>query len=117
MLQEIFSDHSQNVPDSDLDQQSLADICVRTNDFIGSLFDKIAAVIAIALAIFFSGAGVPSTQIRWIEPYTVWALQHNSSEIITGDFPFTGWFAIVSAVLSIALLLTIAMAWMKRSQL
>jgi ABC-2 type transport system permease protein len=84
---------------------------------LGVLFDKIAAVTAISLAIFFSGAGLPSTQVRWIEPYTVWALQHNSYETMTGSFPHTGWFAMGSAVISIALLLTIAIAWMKRSEL
>jgi ABC-2 type transport system permease protein len=64
---------------------------------LGVLFDKIAAVTAIALAIFFSGAGLPSTQLRWIEPYTVWALQHNSYETMTGKFPATGWWAMGSA--------------------
>jgi ABC-2 type transport system permease protein len=84
---------------------------------LGVLFDKIAAVTAIALAIFFSGAGLPSTQIRWIEPYTVWALQHNSYETMTGKFPATGWLAMGSAVVSIILLLSIAIAWMDRSEL
>ena len=84
---------------------------------LGVLFDKIAAVTAIALAIFFSGAGLPSTQLRSIEPYTVWALQHNSYETMNGKFPTTGWAAMVSAIISIALLLTIAIAWTKRSEL
>ena len=83
---------------------------------LGVIFNKIAAVTAISLAIFFSGAGLPSTQIRWIEPYTVWALQHNSYEKMTGKFPSTGWFAMGSAVISIALLLIMAIAWMKRSE-
>jgi ABC-2 type transport system permease protein len=84
---------------------------------LGVLFDKIAAVTAIALSIFFSGAGLKSTSLRWIEPYTVWALQHNSYETMNGDFPNTSWFAMVSAIISIVLLLTIAIAWMKRSEL
>jgi ABC-2 type transport system permease protein len=84
---------------------------------LGVFFDKIAAVTAIALAIFFSGAGLPSTQIRWIEPYTVWALQHNSYETMTGKFPATGWWAMGSAVVSIVVLLTMAIAWMNRSEL
>jgi ABC-2 type transport system permease protein len=82
---------------------------------LGVLFDKIAAVTALALTIFLSGAGLPSTQIRWIEPYTVWALQHNSYETMTGKFPATGWLAMGSAVTAIALLLTIATIWMQRS--
>jgi ABC-2 type transport system permease protein len=81
---------------------------------LGVVFDKIAAVTAIALAIFFSGSGLPSTQIRWIEPYTVWALQHNSYETMTGKFPATGWWAMGSAVISIIVLLIIAIEWMKR---
>ena len=84
---------------------------------LGVLFDKIAAVTAISLAIFFSGAGLPSTQIRWLEPYTVWALQHNSYETMTGTFPATGWWAIGSTLISIVMLLTIAIKWIKRSEL
>ena len=84
---------------------------------LGVLFDKIAAVTAISLAIFFSGAGLPSTQIRWLEPYTVWALQHNSYETMTGKFPATGWWAIGSTVISIVVLLAIAIEWLKRSEL
>lgn len=84
---------------------------------LGVLFDKIAAVTAISLAVFFSGAGLPATQIRWIEPYTVWALQHNSYETMTGNFPATGWLAMGSAVVSITILLAIAIAWMDRSEL
>jgi ABC-2 type transport system permease protein len=84
---------------------------------LGVIFDKIAAVTAIALAIFFSGSGLPSTQIRWIEPYTVWALQHNSYETMTGKFPATGWWAMGSAVVSIVVLLIISIAWVERSEL
>jgi ABC-2 type transport system permease protein len=84
---------------------------------LGVIFDKIAAVTALALTIFFSGAGLSSTQIRWIEPYTVWALQHNSYETMTGKFPATGWFAMGSTTISIGLLLTIAIVWMNRSEL
>jgi ABC-2 type transport system permease protein len=84
---------------------------------LGVLFDRIAAVTALALAIFFSGAGLPSTNLRWIEPYTVWALQHNSYETMNGKFPATGWLAMIGAVMSICLFLTMAIAGMKRSQL
>ncbi|WP_310487664.1 hypothetical protein [Chamaesiphon sp. VAR_69_metabat_338] len=84
---------------------------------LGVLFDKIAAVTALALTIFFSGAGLPSTQLRSIEPYTVWALQHHAYETMNGNFPSTGWWAMASAVGSIGLLLTMAIAWMNRSEL
>jgi ABC-2 type transport system permease protein len=85
---------------------------------LGVLFDKIAAITGLALAIFFSGASLQSTsQIRWIEPYTVWALQHNSYETMSGKFPSTGWLAMGSTVISIVLLLTLAIMWMKRSEL
>jgi ABC-2 type transport system permease protein len=84
---------------------------------LGVLFDRIAAVTAIALTIFFSGAGLPSTQLRSIEPYTVWSLQHNSYETMTGRFSATACFAMASAIISIGLLLTIAIGWMKRSEL
>ncbi len=84
---------------------------------LGVLFDKIAAVTALALTIFFSGAGLPSTQLRSIKPYTVWALQHNAYETMNGNFPSTGWWAMASAVGSIGLLLTMAIVWMQRSEL
>jgi ABC-2 type transport system permease protein len=82
---------------------------------LGVLFDKIAAVTALALAIFFSGSGLPSTSLRSIEPYTVWALQHNSYETINGNST-TGLLAIGSTVVSIALLLIMSMLWLKRSE-
>jgi ABC-2 type transport system permease protein len=85
---------------------------------LGVIFDRMAAVTALALAIFFSGSSLQSNpQIRWLEPYTVWALQHNSYETMNGNFPPTGWFAIGSAVVSIALILSIAILWLKRSEL
>ncbi|PSB58825.1 hypothetical protein [Chamaesiphon polymorphus] len=85
---------------------------------LGVLFDRIAAVTALALTIFFSGSSIQSnSQIRWLEPYTVWALQHNSYETMTGKFPSTGWLAISSAIISIAVILTIAIIWMQRSDL
>jgi ABC-2 type transport system permease protein len=85
---------------------------------LGVLFDRIAAVTALALTLFFSGSSLKSiSEIRWIEPYTVWALQHNSYETMTGDFPSTAWIAMASAVISIALLLTISIWRVKRSEL
>jgi ABC-2 type transport system permease protein len=83
---------------------------------LGVLFDKVAAVTAIALMLFFSGSGLSSTSLRWIEPYTVWALQHNSYETMNGKFPATAWLAMASAVVSIVLLLTMAISWMNRSE-
>lgn len=84
---------------------------------LGVVFDRIAAVTALALTIFFSGSSLQSnSQLRSIEPYTVWALQHNSYETMTGKFPNTGWFAMTSAVISIALILTVAIIWMQRSE-
>jgi ABC-2 type transport system permease protein len=84
---------------------------------LGVLFDKIAAVTAIAFLVFFGGSSLPSTSLRWIEPYTVWALQHNSYETLNGKFPITAGWAIASAVGSIALLLTMAIVWLKQSEL
>ncbi len=81
---------------------------------LGVLLDRIAAITAIALTIFFSGAGLSSTELRSIEPYTVWALQHNSYETMTGRFPVTAWFAMASAIILTGLLLTMAISWMKR---
>jgi ABC-type multidrug transport system ATPase subunit len=40
-----------------------------------------------------------------------------SYETMAGNFPSTGWLAMSSAIISIAFILTIAILWMKRSEL
>jgi ABC-2 type transport system permease protein len=50
----------------------------------------------------------------WIEPYGVWALQHNSHETMIGQFPPTAWFAMVSTLIMTVLFLAIAIWRMQR---
>jgi ABC-2 type transport system permease protein len=82
---------------------------------LGVVLDKTAAVTALACLIFFSGSTLQSNRdLRWIEPYSVWALQHNSHETMIGQFPSTAWFAMGSTVFMILLFLSIAIWRMKR---
>jgi ABC-2 type transport system permease protein len=82
---------------------------------LGVLLDKTAAVTALACLIFFSGSALQSNRdLRWIEPYSVWALQHNSHETMIGQFPPTAWLAMGSTVIMTVLLLMIAIWRMKR---
>jgi ABC-2 type transport system permease protein len=82
---------------------------------MGVLFDRQAAVTASTLSIFFIGSTLQSNaHLRWIEPYSVWALQHNSYETMIGQFPPTAWFAMVSTLIMTVLFLAIAIWRMKR---
>jgi ABC-2 type transport system permease protein len=82
---------------------------------MGVLFDRQAAVTASTLSIFFIGSTLQSNaNSSWIEPYSVWALQHNSHETMIGQFPHTAWFAMISSLIMTALFLAIAIWRMKR---
>jgi ABC-2 type transport system permease protein len=82
---------------------------------MGVLFDRQAAVMASTLSIFFGGSTLQSNaNSSWIEPYSVWALQHNSHETMIGQFPSTAWFAMGSTLILIALFLAIAIWRMQR---
>jgi ABC-2 type transport system permease protein len=81
------------------------------------LFNRTGAVTALSLLIFFSGSSLQSYPLfKPIEPYTVWALQHNSYQTMTGNFHPTTWFAMISAVGSIVFLLVAATWWIDRSE-
>jgi ABC-2 type transport system permease protein len=85
---------------------------------LGVIFDRVGAVAALTLLIFFYGSSLQSNpQLSWIEPYSVWALQHNSYETMTGKFPATAWIAIASGLLMTGLLLSISIWRTKRSEL
>jgi ABC-2 type transport system permease protein len=82
---------------------------------LGVWLDKTAAVTASAIVVFFSGSTLQSnSHLRWLEPYSVWALQHNSHETMVGQFPLTAWIAMGSTIVLIALFLSIAIWRMKR---
>ena len=82
---------------------------------MGVLFDRQATVTASALSIFFIGSTLQSNaNLRWIEPYSVWALQHNSHETMIGQFPLVAGVAMVNTVILIVLFLAISIGRMKR---
>jgi ABC-2 type transport system permease protein len=82
---------------------------------LGAWLDKTAAVTAAAIVIFFSGSTLQSnSHLRWLEPYSVWALQHNSHETMIGQFPLTAGAAMGSTIVFIFLFLSIAIWRMKR---
>lgn len=84
---------------------------------LGVLFNRTGAVTALSLLIFFSGSSLQSYPLfKQIEPYTVWALQHNAYETMAGNFQSTTWLAMISAVASISLLLIVSTWWIKRSE-
>ncbi len=82
---------------------------------MGVLFDRQATVAASALSIFFIGSTLQSNaNLRWIEPYSVWALQHNSHETMIGQFPLVAGVAMVGTVILIVLFLVTAIWRMQR---
>jgi ABC-type transporter Mla maintaining outer membrane lipid asymmetry ATPase subunit MlaF len=69
------------------------------------------------ILIFFTGSSLQSYPLfKPIEPYTVWALQHNSYETMAGNFQFTTWFVMISAIGLIGFLLIVSTWWIKRSE-
>ena len=84
---------------------------------LGVLFNRTGAVTALSLLIFFTGSSLQSYPLfKSIEPYTVWALQHNSYETMAGNFQSTTWLAMIGAVSSIGSLLTVSAWWIQRSE-
>jgi ABC-2 type transport system permease protein len=84
---------------------------------LGVLFNRTGAVTALSLLIFFTGSSLQSYPLfKPIEPYTVWALQHNSYETMAGNFHDITWFAMISAVGSIGLLLAVSTWWIEQSE-
>lgn len=82
---------------------------------LGVIFNRVGAVTAIALFVFFGGAILNShPQLRQIEPYTVWALPGDVTAIVNGQFPDEAWIAMISAVTLTVLCLLISVWWMKR---
>lgn len=85
---------------------------------LGSIFNQVRAVTAIALFILFGGTGLNSTpQLRQLEPYTVWALQRHATATAIGQFPNEAWIAMGSAISLTILCLLVSVWWMKRYEL
>ena len=85
---------------------------------LGSIFNQVRAVTAIALFVFFGGASLNSNpQLRQIEPYSVWALQRDATATIVGQFPDEAWIAMGSTVTLTGLCLLASVWWMKRCEL
>jgi ABC-2 type transport system permease protein len=82
---------------------------------MGVLVDRTAAVTTLALLIFLSGTSIQSTSwLSWLEPYTVWALQHNAGEVLVGKFPTMLGAAIGNTIAMIIGMLLIAIWRMKK---
>jgi ABC-2 type transport system permease protein len=82
---------------------------------MGVLVDRTAAVTTLALLIFLSGTGIQSTSwLSWLEPYTVWALQHNAGEVLVGKFSTMLGAAIGSTIALITGMLLLAIWRMKK---
>jgi ABC-2 type transport system permease protein len=85
---------------------------------LGSIFDQVRAVTAIALFVFFGGASLNSNpQLRQIEPYSVWALPRYATATVVGQFPNEVWIAISSTVALTILCLLVSVWWIKRYEL
>jgi ABC-2 type transport system permease protein len=85
---------------------------------LGSIFDQVRTVTAIALFVFFGGTSLNSNpQLRQIEPYSVWALPRYATATAVGQFPNEAWIAISSTVALTVLCLLVSVWWMKRYEL
>jgi ABC-2 type transport system permease protein len=85
---------------------------------LGVIFNRVGAVTAIALFVFFGGASLNSnSQLRQLEPYTVWALQREAVATMSGQFPQEAWIAMGSTIMLTVLCLVVSIWWMKRYEL
>jgi ABC-2 type transport system permease protein len=85
---------------------------------LGTIFDRVRSVSAIALFIFFGGISSNSNPyLRQIEPYRVWSLQRHATTAISGQFPTAVWIAMGSAIVLTMAYLLVSVWWMKRYEL
>lgn len=85
---------------------------------LGAIFEQVRMVSAIALFVFFGGASLNSTpQLRQFEPYSVWALQHDATATLIGQFPNIAWMAMGSTIALTVLCLLVSVWGIKRYEL
>ncbi|MGB3637253.1 MAG: hypothetical protein WBA39_06620 [Rivularia sp. (in: cyanobacteria)] len=82
---------------------------------LGTFFQKIASVTAIALIVYVAGGSLNANEyLRQIEPYSFAALQRYAVETAAGSFPIQALFAIGTTLLFIVMFLFIASWQMER---
>ncbi|MGV0024547.1 ABC transporter permease [Phormidesmis priestleyi] len=85
---------------------------------IGTFFNRVGAVTAIALFVFFGGASLSANpHLRQIEPYTVWALQRDAAKTAVGEFSSEAWIAVSSTIVLTGLCLAVAVWRMEQHEL
>jgi ABC-2 type transport system permease protein len=85
---------------------------------LGAIFERVRAVTAIALLIFFGGASLSSyPQLQQLESYSVWGLQRNATVALVGQFSNEAWIAVGSTFVLTMLCLSVSVWWMKRYEL
>jgi ABC-2 type transport system permease protein len=76
---------------------------------LGAMFNRASIVTSIGIFVFLGGTSLGSNpQLRFLQPYSLWALQGNASMALVGKMPPTAWSAMGCAVLMIGLCLSIA---------
>lgn len=82
---------------------------------LGTFFQRIASVTAIAFIVYVGGGSLNANKyLRLIEPYSFAALQRYAVETATGNFPIQALLAIGTTLLLIAIFLFIASWQMER---
>ncbi|MGB6295522.1 MAG: hypothetical protein WBF90_04955, partial [Rivularia sp. (in: cyanobacteria)] len=82
---------------------------------LGTFFQKIASVTAIALIVYVAGGSLNANEyLRQIEPYSFAALQRYAVETAAGSFPIQALFPIGTTLLFIVMFLFIASWQMER---
>jgi ABC-2 type transport system permease protein len=76
---------------------------------LGAMFNRVSIVTSIGIFVFLGGTSLGSNpQLRFLQPYSPWALQSNASMALVGKMPATAWMAMGCAVLMIGICLLIA---------
>lgn len=85
---------------------------------LGTIFERVRAVTAIALFIFFSGAGLSShPQLQQLRSYSLWRLQRDAAAALVGQLSNEAWIAVVSTMIFTMSCLSISVWWMKQYEL
>ncbi len=85
---------------------------------LGVIFERVRAVTAIALFIFFGGVSLNSSpQLQQLESYSVWGLQRDATEAVVGHFSNAAWIAMGSTMTSTLVCLAVSVWWMKQYEL
>jgi ABC-2 type transport system permease protein len=82
---------------------------------LGVIVNRVSIVAAIGIFVFLGGTSLGSNpQLRFLNPYSPWALQGDAAIAMVGKMPATDWVAMGSAILAIGICLSIAIWRMQR---